>query len=139
MQALFILPLLMSAFAMAISLLAALCSGFIMAVDFIMLSDVHAIIFIADAGPAATTESMAAAINILICPSLENETSRMLAHGIRILCLKRFVQKTDFLLRRSAGGGRERLLRVRIDQDTCLARKAPIASAISLAWVSSAK
>src|ERR1700746_1887564 len=112
MQALFILPLLMSAFAMAISLLAALCSGFIMAVDFIMLSDVHAIIFISDAGPAATTESMAAAINMTICPSRENETSRMLAHGIRILCLKRFVQKTDFLLRRSAGGGRERLLRV---------------------------
>lgn len=65
MQALFILPLLISVFAMAISLFAAFCSGFIMAVDFIKFSDVHAIIF-ADAGPAATTESMAAAITIFI-------------------------------------------------------------------------
>ena len=65
MQALRILPLLISEFAMAISLLAAVWPGAIIAVDFIMLSEVHAIIA-AEAGVKAKTESMAAAINILI-------------------------------------------------------------------------
>jgi len=44
MQALLILALLMSVFAMDISLLKALCWGVIIAVDFAKLSDVHFII-----------------------------------------------------------------------------------------------
>ena len=69
MQALRILPLLMSMFAAAISLLAEVGPGAIIDVDFIMLSDVQAIIA-ADAGETTreTTkpESMVAATNILI-------------------------------------------------------------------------
>ena len=65
MQALFILPLLMSMLAMPISLLAADWPGAIIIVDFIMLSDVHDIIF-ADAGVKAKAVSIAAAINVLI-------------------------------------------------------------------------
>jgi hypothetical protein len=65
MQALPILPLLMSILAMAISLLAGVCPGCIIAADFIILALLQAIIA-AEAGVNAKAESMAAAINILI-------------------------------------------------------------------------
>ena len=58
-------PLLMSVLAMAISLLAGVWPGAIIAADFIILSAVQAIIF-AEAGENAKAESRAAATNILI-------------------------------------------------------------------------
>jgi hypothetical protein len=77
MLALFILPLLMSALAMPISLSAARLPGvsgmvFIMAEDLAMLSEVHFIIA-AEAGVMAKAESMAAAINILNLAWEENQ------------------------------------------------------------------
>jgi uncharacterized membrane protein len=65
MQALFILPLLISVLAIAISLFAAIFAGVsagpvIMAVDFIMLSLVHAIIA-AEAGETARVNATKAA------------------------------------------------------------------------------
>ena len=65
MQALRILPLLMSVLAMAISLFPGVWPALIIAVDLAILSLVHAIIA-AEAGEKARAENIAAAINILI-------------------------------------------------------------------------
>lgn len=80
MQALFILPLLMSVLAMAISLLAPVWPGAIIMVDLAMLSLVQAIMA-AETGVKAKVESIAAAIRILISTSLGKETSELLASG----------------------------------------------------------
>src|SRR5579864_4178570 len=83
MQALFILPLLMSVLAAAISLLASFWPGAILAVDLARLSAVQAIIA-ADAGEKARTESAAAITSFFIGNLVvENGTSALLAVGIR--------------------------------------------------------
>ena len=94
MQALFILPLLMSMLAMAISLLAGVWPGAIIMVDLAMLSLVQAIIA-AEAGVKAKVESRAAAINILISNLAWMQTSELLANAIRIFCPLRFGKKTS--------------------------------------------
>jgi hypothetical protein len=88
MQALFILPMLMSVLAMAISLFAAVLAGVsagpvIMAVDFIMLSPVQAIIA-ADAGETerANATKAAAVSKVFIEKSPEVKRNRRHA-GLR--------------------------------------------------------
>src|SRR5205814_8641241 len=102
MQALFILPLLMSVLAMLISLLAAILPGVsgvpvIMAADFIMLSLVQAIIA-AEAGVSANAEadSIAAVINVFILNLAGKKPTGPPANGIRIFHPERFAEKTPF-------------------------------------------
>src|ERR1700760_1691697 len=96
MQALPILPLLMSVFAMAISLLAGVWPGAIIIVDFIKLSEVHFIIA-AEAGDTAKAETIAAAIKNLIQTSLGDESQRQAGqqgtHSLR----RTFPQEDNFL------------------------------------------
>jgi hypothetical protein len=103
MQALPILPMLMSVLAMAISLLAAIMPGvagadIIMVLDFAMFSPEHFIIA-AEAGETAKAETTAAAIKNLIQTSLGNGTSAWLVEEVRIFPGERFRKETISVLR----------------------------------------
>src|SRR3954451_10829862 len=94
MQALFILPLLMSALAMAISLLAGVAPVAIAAVDLAMFSPAQAIIA-ADAGENAVDGEQGCNEELFRRkPSSRDETSIMPANGTRILHQRGFGRAT---------------------------------------------
>src|SRR5258708_2388783 len=100
MQAPRMLPLLISVFAMPISLDMAILPGLsgmlpIAVVLFAMFSPVHAII-IAEAGVKAKAENIAAVIKIFIGNLAKNETSILPAFELRVGCLMRFREKIFF-------------------------------------------
>src|SRR3954464_5962183 len=121
MQALRILPALMSVLAMAISLLASDCIGGIIAADLAMLADVHAIMA-ADAGENARTESAAEIIKaVFIWTSLQsiNQTGVMPAWQLRL------VAADGFAGGRLQAGGRGTEFRASAWRECCRSRSRP--------------